>query len=108
MELKRGVSLKGLQLIGRLGLLRTEIGWMHVVGLSTPLVVTSTTDGKHKVKSLHYKGRAFDIRTKSLVKDATKKAVLAAIRKELGEEWDVILEDLGGSNEHIHVEYDPK
>ena len=35
-------------------------------------------------------------------------AAFQAVAQDLGPEFDVVLEDLGGSNEHIHIEYDPK
>ena len=69
-------------------------------------VITSANDSKHGKDSLHYRGRALDFRTKNYTGD--KQALRDEIKEALGADFDVILEDLGGDNEHIHVEYDPK
>lgn len=80
-------------------------------------IVTSLNDSSHSPKSLHYVGRAFDLRTHHL-SDEDKRAVVAELRYRLGVRlntvgirvaghYDVILEMDGAPNEHIHVEYDP-
>ena len=69
-------------------------------------VVTSGNDSKHGANSLHYKGRALDFRTKNYTGD--KQALRDEIKEALGEEFDVLLEDPDGENQHIHVEYQPK
>ena len=66
------------------------------------LVVTSGREGKHMETSLHYQGRAVDIRRWN-VPEADLASVLTDIRRVLGLNWDVVLEKT-----HIHVEYDPK
>jgi hypothetical protein len=58
------------------------------------------------VGSLHYKDRALDFRTKHL-SAADKEALVTAVKRRLGTDYDVILENAGGTNEHLHVEYDP-
>lgn len=63
------------------------------------LVVTSITDGKHMPKSLHYEGKAFDIRLPSGVAIG---GIVLECRKALGPDFDVVWEPT-----HIHVEYDP-
>lgn len=68
--------------------------------------VTSANDSKHSAKSWHYKGRALDFRTKDFLGD--KQALHREIQAALGTEFDVLLENLGGIQEHVHVEYDPK
>lgn len=68
------------------------------------LVVTSITDGKHSLTSLHYAGSAADLRTNNI--PAQKRELIAQqIRDALGSspDYDVVLEDT-----HIHVEYQPK
>lgn len=64
--------------------------------------VTSLNDSKHMRGSLHYKGRAFDLRTRDLsgILPEVMKGKLEAV---LGKDFDVVVE-----NDHIHVEYDPK
>lgn len=69
--------------------------------------VTSGNDRQHRHDSKHYSNEALDFRTKTLTTD-DKKKLIAALRKRLGRNYDVILEDEGGTNEHLHVEYDPK
>lgn len=64
--------------------------------------VTSLNDSKHMPKSLHYKGRAFDLRTRDLKGIATHEMALH-LKAQLGKDFDVVAE-----KDHIHVEYDPK
>jgi hypothetical protein len=54
----------------------------------------------HKEGSLHYQGEAFDLRTRGLKDDQIKK-YRDALAKELGDTWDVLIED-----DHIHVEHE--
>lgn len=70
-------------------------------------VITSMNDSKHSDRSLHYKGNAFDLRTKNLPENYKDKIFLE-IKQSLTEDFDVIFEGRGTVNEHIHVEYDPK
>lgn len=72
------------------------------------MVITSANDGKHKVDSLHYLNKALDIRTKHLPDNKTKLELKNFLQNKLGKDYDVILESLGGIQEHIHIEYDPK
>ncbi len=61
-------------------------------------VITSTYEGNHSVGSLHYSDNAVDIR-----KHRTKpKTVADEIRKEAGNDYDIVLEKT-----HIHAEFDP-
>lgn len=73
-------------------------------------VVTACKDGKHKDGSLHYKGLAMDIRSKTLIpKDLPN--IVQELRLALGPQFDVVLEGEntpGASAQHIHVEFDPK
>ena len=69
------------------------------------LIVTSINDAQHRRGSLHYQGRAFDCRTKDLpFGSAGKRNLRDDIARYLGTGWDVILEDQGGPNEHLHLE----
>ena len=72
-----------------------------------PCVVTSGMDGKHKDGSLHYQGLAFDFRTKHMA-DQLKDKLIEDLRNRLTSDFDILLEDRGGENEHLHVEFDPK
>jgi len=66
------------------------------------LVITAGTDGVHMEGSLHYKGLALDFRTRYFGLDQSFE-VASELRKELGDDYDVILH-----SSHCHVEYDPK
>lgn len=109
ISLKAGVSLKDLQP-------QTVLAMMVVSqclfdkGLKN-FTVTSCNDSTHMAGSLHYKGFAFDTRTHDITL-ANRSIWLEQLQKDvknlLGSEFDVILEDLGGPNEHLHTEYDPK
>lgn len=66
------------------------------------LVITSARDGIHSVGSLHYYGRAVDLRDRYFA-DHIRPQVVQDLRVALGKDYQVILE-----GNHIHVEYDPK
>lgn len=65
------------------------------------LVITSARDGKHRLDSFHYKGKAIDCRTRYFDAQACH-AVLSEAQAALGGDFDVVLE-----SDHIHVELDP-
>lgn len=69
--------------------------------------ITSINDGKHKAGSLHYKGKAADVRTKGHPQVAMQRIVKTA-KALLDAEFDIVWEDVGLDNEHLHIEYDPK
>lgn len=71
-------------------------------------VITSVKDGKHSHGSKHYSGLAVDFRSKHIASDDLKKEYLMQFKSALGEEFDVLLENLGKTQEHYHVEYHPK
>lgn len=80
---------------------------------NTDAMITSVNDSTHGATSLHAFGRAMDFRTKHLFVDLLdRKDRLNTFRllviKHLTSEFDVVLEDIGSPNEHMHVEYDPK
>src|SRR5262245_27342681 len=69
--------------------------------------ITSSMDGSHMQQSKHYEGLAEDYRTKDLPADM-KRQMIAEVRNILGPDFDVLFEDEGKANEHLHIEYDPK
>lgn len=76
---------------------------IHLDVIGRDAIITSGTDGKHKVNSLHYKGLAIDLRVFDLTK-LQRKQLTEELRQELGDKnWDIVLEP-----DHIHAEYDPK
>lgn len=72
------------------------------------LWITAGIDGKHKENSKHYSGNALDLRSKAFPSVALKQKFARELSKRLGPDYQVILEDLNGPNEHIHAEYDPR
>jgi hypothetical protein len=70
--------------------------------------ITSINDSTHGPNSKHFTGEGVDIRTKNLT--ATQRTlVVGRLQSKLGPlGYDVILEDEGGNNEHLHIEWDPK
>ena len=102
VEFKEGVFLE-------LEALRPEMmHGLYVAALTCPdygvLTVTSQADGEHQDNSLHFRGRAWDIRTRHMTTQDTKDWSLD-LRMALGEDWDVVLEV---DPPHLHIEYDPK
>ncbi len=69
------------------------------------LTVTSLLDGVHSTKSLHYRGYAIDLRTKGT---GLAERLFQELQRALPSDYDVVLEDKDGENEHIHIEWDPK
>jgi hypothetical protein len=66
--------------------------------------VTSLCEGKHSQNSLHYVGRAVDLRIRDVAsKDTVIPAIVRDLKEALGAAYDVILEPT-----HIHIEFDPK
>lgn len=104
MKLKSSVNLNGVQppVWFAMGALEA------VCQLYTerPLTVTSANDS-HTDK-LHPKGLAFDVRTKDM--NAEQKSQVFAhanlVLNPLG--FDLVFENPGGPNEHIHIEFDLK
>lgn len=69
------------------------------IGIRDP-IVTSGSEGQHMAGSLHYVGKAVDLRTRDL-SSLQVVQLIASLRAWLGEDFDVIDE-----SNHIHVEYD--
>lgn len=68
------------------------------------LTITSGRDGKHKDLSLHYIGKAVDIRTHDWPFQVTALySICVDILSQLDYKFDVVLEKT-----HIHIEYDYK
>lgn len=105
MKLKPGVRLSGL-------MPQTVLGMLVVDGIyekhGVECVITSVNDSKHSDKSWHYRGGAFDVRTKQASLDGKEQQLRDEVKAALGEDFDVVIEAVGTDNEHLHVEYDPK
>lgn len=67
-------------------------------------VITSLTDGEHTKAARHRQGLAVDLRSTTTPEDM-KPYLLEGLREALPY-YEVSLTDLGGPNEHFHIEYD--
>lgn len=105
IRLKKGVKISGLRPEIILGLAIID-SILSLKGYDT--VVTSCNDGNHSYGSKHYSGLALDIRSKHIASDGLKKEFFKLFKSALGEEFDIILENLGETEEHYHMEYHPK
>jgi len=97
VAIKPGVKLNGLKP-------ETLLGMMIAKETFAPydFVITEVSPtGKHKNNSLHNVGYAFDCRTRHISRNKAE-LVIAQLQKNLGDEWDVILE-----SDHAHLEYQP-
>ena len=104
MLLKMGVSVKCLKRDIRRALSPIDRVYQREAGHEA--IITSGDEGTHSPSSLHYAGQAVDIAlpgTHGMAQKATAAEVVSKLRKELGPNYDVVLE-----RDHIHVEYDPK
>jgi hypothetical protein len=109
--IKDGVVFKKINLYGML-LFDVLIRCGNL--LHKDMVITSANDGVHHGKtgkshnnSLHYRDTAWDIRTHHL-SFVEKGEMEMFLKRELGNDYDVLFEAADTINEHIHVEYDPK
>lgn len=78
------------------------------LGFGAP-TITSARDSKHGHDSLHYVGRAIDVRANHLSPE--QGAIYAeSIRRSLGGNYDVLFEYNRNdpTNRHVHIEFDPK
>lgn len=98
--IKAGVDLRGLQSQMAIAYVIACTIWAERAGV--PCVITSGSDSKHGPNSLHYKGRALDLRTNSLRSEQVH-PIYIALKEALGAQFDVVLEV-----DHIHLEFDPK
>ena len=71
--------------------------------LGRAVIITAGREGLHSKTSLHYQGRAVDIRTNDIPSKGQIIAYCEEIRRTLGEGYDVVME-----SSHIHIEWDPK
>lgn len=112
MKLKPGVRLRGIRPELVAALVVVEDVYLRVcihTGYISEFVVTSIADSVHAEKaSLHYAGAAFDFRIHDITDNLTKASLRAEVEAALGQDFDVVLEEPGTDNEHIHVEYQPK
>jgi len=105
LSIKLGAKLVGLKTEILVGLLIIE-KVIESYGFDT--VITEGTGGQHMPNSLHYKGLAVDIRSKTLNLPTNKQNVIKEAKLFLGDEYDFIIENEDQLNEHFHLEFQPK
>lgn len=69
------------------------------------LMVTSIVTGDHGPVSFHYNYRAIDLRIHD-IPQLMRPGVVRDLAAHLGRPYQVIWEDQGKPNEHVHVEFD--
>ena len=97
MQIKKGVQLAGLHIKMRKVLVSCDKIWAEK---GQELVVTSGLDSTHSAGSLHYYGRALDLRTRYF-KRSEVNDIAGLLAKELGIGYDIVVH-----NTHLHVEWD--
>lgn len=107
MKLKPGVQISSMHPMLLEAILIAQEVYLDA---GQAFTITSLTDGVHSSNSLHYKGRAADLRTRDL-KGLAPDKLAALIRAKLADfslgegfaqsPYDVVLE-----KDHIHVEID--
>lgn len=106
MRIKHGVKLAGL--VPQIVFASIVVDGIYQQAFCE-CVVTSGSDSKHGANTLHTRDglcRALDYRTKTYT--LSKLDLVAKVKDALGTDFDVVLENIGEDNEHLHVEYDPK
>lgn len=97
VSIKQGVRVRGLSNEILLAIIIAQSVYSET---EPSLTITSLTDGRHGIGSLHHSGDAVDLR---LPMPVTRDQIVSQLRNALGANYDVVLE-----SDHIHVEYDPK
>lgn len=89
-----------------------EYAWaelLEVPELDDEPTITSWADGVHKYRSYHGReGRAVDVRTKTIPRDRVIGFAQDITKRIAHLGFDVILEDINGPQEHLHVELDDR
>ena len=79
----------------------------RAVGVHDPIITAGVDAKGHTTGSIHSKGLAVDLRANDMSAADAKKYVMA-LKQALGPGYDVMYENWGTGNTHIHLEYDGK
>lgn len=88
------------------GLVPAERAFREVGGYV--MTITSVADGVHGRNSYHYLLGAVDLRSKNIATVGEKREILRRIRRDTPDDFDVLLEHLGQTHEHFHIELDDR
>lgn len=99
LRLKPGVRVHGLCPEIVLALIAAHAAYQQ---RGADCVLTAGIDSTHKRGSLHYAGRAVDLRT-NMLKPGEAQAIAVELQDALGPDFDALLE-----TDHLHLEWDPK
>jgi len=69
--------------------------------------ITSIADGQHMQGSKHYQGLAFDVRLNDIPLELHE-TLRREVSNMVGSAFDVLHEYHGTTNDHLHIEFDPK
>lgn len=111
MKLKKGVQVRkgdisvNIRVVDAMLQVAVLYERLGITGLRA--YITSILDGRHMKGSLHYDGKAFDIRTwnkemNGQMTDKEKRVLARMVQDLLGDDFDVVVEKT-----HIHIEYQP-
>jgi len=76
----------------------------HRRNVGPDLVITAMANGTHMTGSKHYTNEAMDIRSHNFLDTDSKLDFARDFGSFLGPKFTVILESIGQSNEHFHVQ----
>lgn len=68
------------------------------------LVITSINDSKHSENSRHYTNEAIDLRSHNFKSIEDKEFFRVRLESFLGPKFTVLLENVGDSTEHFHIQ----
>ena len=106
LRFKDGTVIKQLDPALLPGLVQLAMFVHEEIGVDE-LWITSVNDGQHKSGSLHYIGRAVDIRCKYFAGDQVER-VIARFKALYDRDYDLLWESQGTMTEHLHLEFDPE
>lgn len=72
------------------------------------MILTHGVDGVHTRASIHYCGGAEDLVFAGTYEADKKGAIVQELKESIGQDFDVLFENPGEPNEHIHIEWQPK